>query len=386
MALGGSLVADDPRTWIYRALTLLVIACPCALVISTPVAIVSAIGAATRRGVLVKGGAALEAAGAAKVVAFDKTGTLTEGRPRVVAVVARDGGAGAAREIVALAAAVEAHSEHPLGRAIVAHARHEGIPWPEATDFMAEPGRGARAIVEGRLVSVGSARWAAEGAAFAAGSLTEAARAIGGAGQTPLVVTVDGEPVGVIAVADTPRPGAGAAVAALHAAGISHVAVVTGDTRATGAAVAAAVGADETLAETLPADKAAAVAALRSAHGPVVMVGDGVNDAPALAAADVGIAMGLRGTDVALEAADMALMRDDLAALAGVIRLSRRTTAVIRQNLALSLLVKVAALVLAAFGLVGLWGAVLADMGTSLLVTLNGMRLARQAPDGAEQR
>ena len=386
LAGAGWLVADDPRTWIYRALTLLVIACPCALVISTPVAIVSAIGAATRRGVLVKGGAALEAAGSAKVVAFDKTGTLTEGRPRVVAVVARDGGAGAEREVVALAAAVEALSEHPLGRAVVAFARHEGVTWPEARNFVAEPGLGARAEVGGQTVSVGSARWAIDASVLAPGPLAEAIARIGAAGQTPLVVAVDGEAVGAIAVADTPRPGAAAAVAALRAAGISHVAVVTGDTRATGAAVAAAVGADETLAETLPADKAAAVAALRAAHGPVLMVGDGVNDAPALAAADVGIAMGVRGTDVALEAADMALMRDDLGALPGIVRLSRRTTRIIRQNVALSLLVKVVALALAATGLIGLWGAVLADMGTSLLVTLNGMRLAREGQLWAEDR
>jgi len=385
LALGGWLVADDPRTWVYRALTLLVIACPCALVISTPVAIVSAIGTATRKGVLVKGGAALEAAGAARVVAFDKTGTLTEGRPRVVAVVARNGGEGPEREVVALAAAVEALSEHPLGRAIVAFARHEGIAWPEARDFTAEPGRGARAVVDGRLVTVGSARWAREAVGLLAGPLAEAVADIAAAGQTPLIVTVDGEAVGAIAVADTPRPEAAEAVASLRAAGIPHVAVVTGDTRATGSAVAAAVGADETLAETLPADKAAAVAALRRAHGPVVMVGDGVNDAPALAAADVGIAMGLRGTDVALEAADMALMRDDLSALAGVVRLSRRTTRVIRQNLALSLLVKVVALALAAVGLVGLWAAVLADMGTSLLVTLNGMRLARNETEQGDR-
>ena len=377
LALGGWLVADDPRAWVYRALTLLVIACPCALVISTPVAIVSAIGAATRRGVLVKGGAALEAAGSARSVAFDKTGTLTEGRPRVVAVVAADGGAAVEREVVALAAAVEALSEHPLGRAVVAFARHEGIAWPEAYEFAAEPGRGARAIVDGRTVAVGSGRWASDTGVLVAGPLAERVARIGAAGQTPLVVAVDGAAVGAIAVADTPRAGAAAAIAALRDAGIRHVAVVTGDTRATGAAVAAAVGADETLAETLPADKAAVVAALRATHGPVLMVGDGVNDAPALVAADVGIAMGLRGTDVALEAADMALMRDDLSALPGVVRLSRRTTRIIRQNIALSLVVKVAALALAATGLVGLWGAVLADMGTSLLVTLNGMRLAR---------
>ncbi|MCC6315769.1 MAG: cadmium-translocating P-type ATPase [Thermomicrobiales bacterium] len=382
IALVGGVAFTNPDVWVYRALVLLVIACPCALVISTPVSIVSAIGASTRRGVLVKGGAALETAGAARVVAFDKTGTLTTGKPSVVAVAALN--AGDEREVIRLAAAVEALSEHPLARAIVAHAREVGIASPAATGFAALPGRGAHALVAGRTVAIGSANWATavgalpERSALAAWIAWSAA-----AGQTPSVVAVAEEPggalraIGAIALADTVRPGAAEAIARLRAAGIERIVVITGDHAKTAAAVAAAVGADEAIADVLPEGKAAAVAALQARYGPVVMVGDGVNDAPALAVAAVGIAMGGGGTDVALETADMALMRDDLTAIADVLLLSRRTTGVIRQNIALAVGVKVLALALASVGLVGLWGAVLADTGTSLVVTLNGMRLAR---------
>ncbi len=413
IALLGFVVADDPRAWVYRALVLLVIACPCALVISTPVSIVAAIGAATRRGVLVKGGAALEALGGVRAVAFDKTGTLTAGTPRVVAVSPLPGQD--ARQLLSDAAAVESLSEHPLATAVVAHARHEAVAIPAASAFAAEPGRGAEATVNQRRIGVGSARWAAErglldpqpavgnpGPGAGQSQAGDAVREDGesdpepeavdlaallaaatNAGQTPLIVAAQDRPgqpwraLGMIAVADEPRSDAAAGVADLRVAGIETVAVLTGDTAATGRAVASAVGADTVMAELLPADKAAAVAALRARSGPVAMVGDGVNDAPALAAADVGVAMGRRGTAVALETADIALMGDDLGALADAVRLSRSTTAIIRQNIALSLAVKAVALVLGALGFVGLWIAVLADTGTSLVVTLNGLRLAR---------
>ena len=308
------------------------------------------------------------------------------------------------REVLALAAAVEAHSEHPIARAVVARARHEQVAIPVATDFQALPGRGARAFVDGWEVTVGSPRLGAEmglvgGDPFgpdhrgdarqsrsdpsptAREGANSAITRLAEAGRTPLLVAVADEPgaeprlVGLIGVADAARPDAAAAVARLRAAGVPHVAVLTGDTPATGAAIAAAVGADEVRAELLPADKAAAVRELRDRYGPVVMVGDGVNDAPALAAADVGVAMGGRGTDVALETADIALMRDDLAGVATALTLSRRTTRVIRQNISLSLALKGVALALGALGFVDLWLAVAADMGTSLLVTANGMRL-----------
>ncbi|MGH2560186.1 MAG: heavy metal translocating P-type ATPase, partial [Thermomicrobiales bacterium] len=385
LAIVGSLVSD-PDTWIYRALVLLVIACPCALVISTPVSIVSAIGAATRRGVLIKGGAALEAAGRARVVAFDKTGTLTRGRPAVTDVVASDDFT--IREVLRLASGVEALSEHPLARSVVAWALHEGIAVPTAADFTATAGRGAEAIVEGRRVLVGSPRWFAARAIVADASpnghrgVLDAAERMASAGQTPLLVGVVDQNgavglAGAIAVADTTRPNAAAALAALRAAGIERIAVLTGDNRATGNALAGEVGADEVRAELLPAEKASAVADLRARYGPVAMIGDGVNDAPALASADVGIAMGGAGTDVALETADLVLMRDDLGSVADAISLARRTERVIRQNISLSLAIKVLALVLGAFGVVNLWTAVAADMGTSLLVTFNGLRLAR---------
>jgi Cd2+/Zn2+-exporting ATPase len=383
LAVGGAAVTGDPRVWIYRALTLLVIACPCALVISTPVAIVSAIGAATRRGILIKGGAALEAAGSARVVAIDKTGTLTIGRPEVTSVASLVEGV-ATEMVLATAAAVEADSEHPLARAITQKAREARIPIPAAENFLASPGRGASAHVAGRQVVVGGARLAremglmetAEQPSPLALAMTRAAED----GATPLFVATDEDgvmrPLGVIAVADRLRPHAADAVRRMREAGIAHVAVLTGDTRAVGEAIARDAGADSVLAELLPEEKAAAVRELRARYGPVVMVGDGVNDAPALATADVGIAMGAAGTDVALETADIALMGDDLNGVAEALSLSRRTSAVIHQNIALSLATKVAALILAAFGIVNLWIAVAADMGTSLAVTANGMRLA----------
>jgi Cd2+/Zn2+-exporting ATPase len=385
LALGGSLLTNDPRTWIYRALALLVIACPCALVISTPVSIVSAIGAASRRGILVKGGAALEAAGKAKVVAIDKTGTLTVGHPEVIDVVPLSDGAPDARSLLTIAAAVEALSEHPLARAVALKARDEGIVAPMAEGFLASPGKGASARVNGRETMVGSIRLARElglaGSEERPSALAHEMARLAESGSTPLFVAAADDvggalrPLGAIAVADRLRPHAADAVRRMREAGIAHVAVLTGDTRATGAAIAHAIGADSVLAELLPEEKASAVRELRRRYGPVVMVGDGVNDAPALATADVGIAMGAAGTDVALETADIALMGDDLNGVAEALELSQRTSEIIRQNIGLSLVTKLVALVLAAFGFVNLWIAVAADMGTSLAVTVNGMRL-----------
>jgi Cd2+/Zn2+-exporting ATPase len=376
LAVGGALFAAEASTWIYRALVLLVIACPCALVISTPVSIVAAIGAATRRGVLVKGGAALEAAGQARVVAFDKTGTLSEGRPAVTDVLPLADLP--ADEILALAAAVETLSEHPIGKAVVAQALHDAVPIPQAHAFTSLPGLGARAAIGDRRVTVGSARLFAE---LNDDTTATHLRRLATAGQTPLLVVLDGDngaasrPVGIIAVADRPRPGAAEALRQLRRVGVERIVVLTGDTKATGEAIAHAVGADEVEAELLPEEKACAVQALRERYGPIAMVGDGVNDAPALATADVGIAMGAAGSAVALETADLALMGDNLGGVANVLTLSRRTTRIIRQNITLSLAIKALALVLGAFGLVNLWIAVAADMGTSLAVTLNGLRL-----------
>jgi Cd2+/Zn2+-exporting ATPase len=367
----------DPETWIYRALVLLVIACPCALLISTPVSIVAAIGAATRHGVLVKGGAALEAASQARVVALDKTGTLTMGRPTVTSVVPLNGRTG--RDVLAMAAAVESLSEHPIARATVARALHDDVNIPNAIEFASTTGRGAAATVNGERVLVGNSRWLDEQDALTILAKAEIDR-LSAAGESPFgVAVINGNGVelaGLITVADRARPDAGNAIKALRESGLDRVVVITGDTKRTAEAVVTATGADEALAELLPGEKAEAVAALRERYGPVVMVGDGVNDAPAFAAADVGIAMGIAGTDVALETADMALMRDDLNGVAYALDLSKRTTKIIRQNITVSLLIKVAALVLGVLGVVNLWLAVAADMGTSLAVTLNGLRLS----------
>ena len=388
LALAGSWISQDPGTWVYRALALLVIACPCALVISTPVSIVSAIGEATRRGILIKGGAALEAAGDTRVVALYKTGTLTAGRPVVTEVVPLAAELDA-EALLGVAASVESLSEHPLARAVVARAEQVGAVLSPAQQFLAVPGKGASAIVDGREIAVGSLRLARElGFSGEHGEpepmLAEMQR-LAESGATPLFVARrSGEvwqPLGVIALADEVRPHAAAAIQRLRDAGIHRVVVLTGDTRASGEAIARAVGADEALTELLPEDKAAAVVSLRRRYGPVVMVGDGVNDAPALAAADVGVAMGAAGTDVALETADIALMGDDLNGLADALTLSRRTSRVIKQNVAFSFVIKLLALVLAVFGFVSLWIAVLADVGASLVVTANGLRLSRSKRD-----
>ena len=370
--------------WFYRALVLLVVACPCALVISTPVTVVSALAGAARRGILIKGGLHLENAGRVRVVAFDKTGTLTEGTPEVVAIHSLDGSA--EREIVALAASAESRSEHPLARAIVRYARERDVPLTPARDLSAAVGRGVRAEVGSETVVVGSERFfAGEGGVPAAVRvLLERLR---GEGQTVVLVGArgDGLPAsirGVIAIADRVRPNAGEALRSLHDAGIERVVMLTGDNEGTARSVVVSIGGsgrgvDEFRAGLLPEDKVQAVRDLQRKYGRVAMVGDGVNDAPALAAADVGIAMGSAGTDVALETADIALMGDDLSKLGTTIQIARKAERIIRANIAVALVSKVAFVVLAAAGLATLWMAVVADMGASLLVVLNGLRALR---------
>ncbi|HEY0070551.1 MAG TPA: heavy metal translocating P-type ATPase [Chloroflexia bacterium] len=365
------LFAQSFNDWFYRALVLLVVACPCALVISTPVSIVSAIGAATRRGVLVKGGATLEALGKVKAVAFDKTGTLTEGRPRVVAVRALDGDNDA---LLRLAATVEARSEHPLAMAIVHAGRNLKHDIAEASSFTAFPGLGAKALVNGREVYVGNARLLGEQGIPVDGT-TELLDQEEARGRTVVIVGTREGALGIISLADGLRYEAKEAVRGLREAGIEYVAMLTGDNPRTAEAIAREVGLDECYAGLLPADKLDVVERITKERGPVAMVGDGVNDAPALAASAVGIAMGVAGTDAALEVADVALMSDDLSRLDYAVLLSRRTLSTIKVNVAASLVVKAVALVLAALGLLPLWGAIFADMGVSLLVTLNGMRL-----------
>jgi Cd2+/Zn2+-exporting ATPase len=390
--------------WFYRALVLLVIACPCALVISTPVTIVSALTGAARRGILIKGGLHLENAGRARVVALDKTGTLTAGEPEVVDVVALNGTV--PEELVRLAAVAERRSEHPLARAILRYAEDAGVAatsgvvaagagLPESPAAPAGPGSmaltaltglGVRAEVDGEVVYVGSARLFRELGALDGGAEALVARHEAEGRTAVLVGTVPASSVGaglavrgVIALSDRLRPEAAGALRELHAAGIERVVMLTGDQPGAAAAIAEALGGpgagvDEYRAGLLPEDKVAAVQRLRDENGKVLFVGDGVNDAPALAAADVGVAMGSAGTDVALETADIALMADDLSKLPVTIRFARRAERIIRANITFALVTKAVFLALAMAGQATLWMAVLADVGASLLVVANGMR------------
>jgi len=356
-------------TWFYRALALLIIACPCALVISTPVTVVSGIGAASRRGILVKGGAALEAAGKLKALAFDKTGTLTEGRPIVSRTVALNGKGEA--EVMSLAAALERRSEHPLAHAILTAAG--GAELPPVSGFKSVAGRGAEGEVDGKRYLIGSPRLFAERGIALEGA-DETLGAVERAGETPVVLGDYDGPLAVFGLADSLRPEAKATIEALRGAGVEELVMITGDAEAPARRVAEELGIDYK-ARLLPKQKIEAVRKLVSEHGDAGMVGDGVNDAPALAASSVGFAMGAAGTDVALETADVALMQDDLPKLAEAVVLSRAAERIIRQNVAVSILIKGLFVLLAPFGLVALWLAVLTDMGTSIAVTLNGLRL-----------
>jgi Cd2+/Zn2+-exporting ATPase len=357
--------------WFYRALVLLVIACPCALVISTPVTIVAALAGAAKQGVLVKGGAHLETPARLKAIAMDKTGTLTEGRPKVVEIVPLGGRSDDA--LLRIAAALEARSEHPIAHAILAEAFECGVAAEPAKDVQAITGRGLTGRVAGREAWLGSRRYLEERGASAA--VLRRADALSDAGRTIVAVGEGIEIWGLIALADTVRPEAKSIVTALHQAGVEKVVMLTGDNRATAEAIARRIGIDEVRAELLPGDKVAAVEDLVRRYGSVAMVGDGVNDAPAMGRANLGIAMGAMGSDAAIETADIALMSDDLSRLPWLVRHSRATLAVIRQNVAFSISVKLVFTVLTVVGLASLWGAIAADVGASLLVVLNGLRL-----------
>ncbi len=361
--------------WIYRALVLLVISCPCALVISTPVSVVSALAAAARKGVLIKGGAHLERLAGVRCVAFDKTGTLTKGELHVVGVAPVNGGS--PRQILQLAASIESRSEHPIGRAILAHALDEKLSLEPVQRFEALPGLGAEALVGGAAVLVGSHRLFEE-RGFCSAEVHERVEAFGADGRSLVMVGASGLSVGVIGVADRARESARDAVQMLRDHGVSHVALLTGDHEPAARTLAAAVGVDEVRSGLLPHDKVAAVRALREQHGATAMIGDGVNDAPALAAADVGIAMGAAGSDAALETADVALMADELLKIPYALRLSRATLRNIRANIAFSIALKAAFLVMAILGVATLWMAVVADMGASLIVIANALRLLRE--------
>jgi Cd2+/Zn2+-exporting ATPase len=369
--------------WLYRALVLLVIACPCALVISTPVTIVSGIARAARAGVLIKGGAYLEQAGALRVIAFDKTGTLTQGRPMVVAGRCGDHDDGSSpetcancRDLLALAAAVEARSEHPLAQAVIEQACAFGVDgtYAPAESVEALAGMGVRGRVAGHDVTVGSHAHI-HGDKHVAAFCNEVAEATAKGQTIVLVEDTCCERQGYVAVADALRETAPEVVTELRRAGIQRTVMLTGDNEDAARAIAAEVGVDAFHAGLLPEHKVEAVEGLLDQYGRVGMVGDGINDAPALARATLGIVMGAAGSDAALETADIALMGDDLTKLPFTMRLSRRALAIIRQNIAFSLLIKAVFLALALAGAATLWMAVFADMGASLLVTLNGMRV-----------
>lgn len=366
------LFAGQWGRWFYEALVMLVIACPCALVISTPVSIVAGLAAAARAGVLIKGGVFLEAAGRVCVFALDKTGTLTKGLPEVQEMVALNGHTQA--ELLARAAALETHSEHPLAAAVMRKAKMENVEPLAAQGFRALKGRGAEATIEGRLFWVGSHRLLHEKGVEESEIHAQAQR-LEDAGHSVIVVGSERHVCGLMSVADSIRPEASALVRQLKAAGVLHVAMLTGDNQGTADAVGRAVGVDEVRAELLPEDKVLAIQEMERKHGRTAMVGDGVNDAPALATATIGIAMGTAGTDAAIETADIALMSDDLARLPWLVRHARRSLRIIRQNIVFALSVKAAFMALALLQVATLWMAIAADMGASLLVVFNALRL-----------
>ena len=369
LAMGG-----DRDTWIYRGLTLLLIGCPCALVISVPASIASALAAGARRGLLMKGGAVIEAAAKVRQVAFDKTGTLTHGRPQITDLVPVGGATGV--EVLRLAAAVESGSSHPLAQAILRKA--EGMSLPAAINARALAGMGASASVDGRDLTISSPRHAA-GQGALQGVWTGRATALEEEGKTVAVLFEGTSALGLLALRDEPRPDAVEAVRQLRAMGITPT-ILTGDNPRTAAAIAGGLG-TEFRAEMLPEDKLATIRDM-AAQGGVMMVGDGINDAPALKQASVGVAMG-SGTDVALETADAATLRDRVTDIPAMIRLSRVTMVNIRQNVSLALGLKAVFLVTSVLGISGLWIAILADTGATVLVTLNALRLLACDPEKA---
>jgi len=364
------LFGADWYTWVYRGLAVLLIACPCALVISTPAAIASGLASGARRGLLIKGGAALETLGKVETVAFDKTGTLTVGHPQVTDVIVLEGAEG---EMLAKAAAIEQTSSHPLAQAIVAAAKSRALDIPQMFGgSVATPGKAVTGRLKSGFISVGSPRHAAEG-----GPLPEATAqriaALESNGKTVVVVCENKRPIGLIALRDEPRPDAAEGIARLRALGIRPV-MLSGDNARTAGAIGAALGL-ESRGELLPNAKLEVISTYRSA-APIAMVGDGINDAPALAAASVGIAMG-GGTDVALETADAALLKNRVTGVAELVALSRATLSNIWQNITLALGFKSIFLVTTLFGATPLWMAILADTGATVLVTANALRLLR---------
>lgn len=364
--------------WFYNALVLLVIACPCALVISTPVSIVASLAASARNGVLIKGGAYVEAPSRLTALAMDKTGTITMGEPEVAGL--HPLGDTKERDLLSAAVALEARSSHPLARAILARGERDGLKQVVASDTKTVPGRGVEGSWEGQSVWLGSDRFATEkgvGDAIPRDLLEQ----IEGAGSTLVAVGAGDKLLGLIELRDRIRPDAKAVVARLHAQGVKKIIMLTGDNERTARAVAAEVGIDEVRAELLPEDKVTAIEELVASYDVVAMIGDGVNDAPAMARAHFAIAMGAVGSDAAIETADIALMTDDIAKVPWLIGHSRRTMNIIHQNIGISLATKALFVGLTAFGMASMWGAIAADVGVSLLVVANALRLLRAKTD-----
>ena len=362
--------------WLYRALVLLVIACPCALVVSTPVAIASGLTAAARAGIVVKGGVYLERGAKLACIALDKTGTITAGTPALTDVVPQ--GSRDPDEVLRLAASIEASSEHPVARALVSACKADLV---SVTDFVSLTGRGVAGVVAGTEYWVGNHRLV-EANGVCSTAIEQQLQALEQQGKTCLVLMSRTAVLAIFAVADRVRPTSPAAVAALKDLGI-HPVVLSGDNQRTTTTVAGQVGIDDARGEMLPDDKLQAIAALQAKHGTVGMVGDGINDAPALARADVSFAMGAAGSDTALETAGVALMADDLRGLSAFLRISRAARQVLRQNIAVALATKVVFFALALAGVATLWAAVVADMGASLAVVANSLRLLRTPTPGS---
>jgi Cd2+/Zn2+-exporting ATPase len=375
MTIPAFVFAQPFDTWFYRGLVLLVISCPCALVISTPVSVVSAITGATRKGILFKGGAYLERMGQISVVAFDKTGTITRGRPEVEEIIPLNSYTN--EEVLKVAASAENRSEHHLARAVMTKAKEVEVRALETESFEAVVGKGVSAVILGRRVYAGSVQFFRDQGI----DVSKHEDLIGEKnreGRTVIVIGTEKEVMGLLTVRDVPRPEAKETIAELKRIGIKKVVMLTGDDEQVAASVAKELGIDEYRARLLPEQKVKAVEEYQREHGPLIMVGDGVNDAPALAAAEIGVAMGVAGTDIALEAADVALMGDDLRTVVYGIRLSRKAARVIKQNVSVSLAVKMLFFALVFPGFITLWLAILiGDLGTSFGVITNAMRLVR---------
>ncbi len=366
----------DFSDWLYRALVLLVIACPCAFVISTPVAIVAALSTAARNGVLIKGGLHLESLRRLTVIAFDKTGTLTTGHPKVTAITTFDGIS--EHTLLSIAASLESRSEHHIAKAILAAASERDVTFRQPSGFESLSGLGVAAAIDGRLYFAGSHRLMHQRGTCTGGA-HEAIAAAENTGHTIITIGSQTSVLGYIAVADELRPGAADAIRNIRNSGVGKIAMLTGDNGATAARVAGSLGIEDVRAGLMPEDKIAAVRGLAAGKEYVAMVGDGINDAPAMAAADIGIAMGGSATDTALETADIALMADDLSKIPFAISLSHATTSVIRQNIIMAIGIKMIFLAAAAGGAATLWMAVFADTGTALIVVANSLRLMKRS-------